>query len=199
LTFNSPLLQNPHDSVVSAPREAIEDTLPDTPARPVNHTDLQRATSVAEEETDLPQQYGTRASDLRFQSSPHIPDSSSIRGDCSDDGEQEPEPSPPTSRADELEWEAALQPHQRAVHEQLLRTSKRVMRHIMDNETAVTDITDIFAADGERLLNLLVEKQSEESTEAFKELKNKRDDLLKELSIASKNLKTQRRQVRDIK
>jgi hypothetical protein len=73
------------------------------------------------------------------------------------------------------------------------------MRHIVDNETAVTDITDVFAADGERLLNLLVEKQSEESTEAFKELKNKRDDLLKELSIASKNLKTQRRQVRDIK
>jgi hypothetical protein len=188
-----------NDSVVSAPREAIEDTLPDTSARPVNHTDLQRATSVAEEETDLPQQYGTRASDLRFRSSPPIPDSSSIRGDYSDDGEPEPEPSPPTSRADELEWEAALQPHQRAVHEQLLRTSKRVMRHIVDNETAVTDITDVFAADGERLLNLLVEKQSEESTEAFKELKNKRDDLLKELSIASKNLKTQRRQVRDIK
>jgi len=70
------------------------------------------------------------------------------------------------------------------------------MRHIVDNEIAVTDIADVFAADGERLLDLLVQKQSEETTEAFEDLKNKRDDLLKELSDASKNLNKQRRQVR---
>ncbi|KAF3044766.1 hypothetical protein E8E12_010410 [Didymella heteroderae] len=184
--------------VVSAPPEAIENTLPDASAQHGNHADLEGQTTLVEEEMDLPQRYGTRASDLRFRSSPPIPDSSSVRGDLSDESEQEPEPSPPTSRADELEWEAALQPHQRALHEQLLRTSKRVMRHIVDNETAVTDIADVFAADGERLVNLLVEKQSDESTEAFEELKSKRQDLLKELSNASKNLKTQRRQIRGI-
>lgn len=186
------------DSVVSAQREAIEDTLPDASVQYVDHADLDGDTAIVEEETEVPQQYGTRASDLRFRSSPPIPDSSSVRGDFSDESEQEPEPSPPTSRADELEWEAALQPHQRALHEQLLRTSKRVMRHIVDNETAVTDIADVYAADGERLLNLLVEKQSQEFTEAFEELKNKSNDILKELSDTSRSLKSKRRQIRDV-
>jgi hypothetical protein len=184
------------ESVISASREAIGDILPDAPAHVVDQADLEGETTLVNDETDLPQQYCTRASDLRFRSSPPIPDSSSVRGGFSDESEQEPEPSPPTSRADELEWEAALQPHQRALHEQLLRTSKRVMRHIVDNETAVTDITDVFAADGERLLNLLVEKQSKESTEKFQELKSKRQDLLNELSNASKSLKAQRKNVR---
>ncbi|KAJ4408102.1 hypothetical protein N0V91_003450 [Didymella pomorum] len=187
-----------NDSVVSAPREAIENTLSDAPAQHADHTGLEGEAVAIQEETDLPQQYGTRASDLRFRSSPPIPDSSSVRGGFSDEDGQEPEPSPPTSRADELEWEAALQPHQRALREQLLRTSERVMRHIIDNETAVTDITDVFATDGERLLNLLVERQREESTEAFADLKNKRQDLLKELSDASKKLKKQRKQVRNM-
>jgi predicted Zn-ribbon and HTH transcriptional regulator len=70
------------------------------------------------------------------------------------------------------------------------------MRHIVDNETAVTDITDVFVGDGERLLDLLLERQSNESAEAFQELAKKRQDLLNELSNTSKSLKALRKQVR---
>ena len=185
-----------NESIVFLPQEAIEDTFSEAPDNPADAVDLNGETTLVGEEMDLPEQYGVKASDLRFRSSPPIPDSSSVRGAFSDESEPEPEPSPPTSRADELEWEAALQPHQRALHEQLLRTSKRVMRHIVDNETAVADIADVFADDGERLLDLLLERQSNESAEAFQELASKRQDLLKELSDASRNLKTQRKQVK---
>ncbi|KAF2630575.1 hypothetical protein BU25DRAFT_418948 [Macroventuria anomochaeta] len=187
-----------YDSIISAPREAVENTLPEVPAQSADQVDLDGDTTLVGEEMDLPEQYRAKASELRFRSSPPIPDSSSVRGDFSDESEPEPEPSPPTSRADELEWEAALQPHQRALHEQMLRTTKRVMRHIVDNETAVIDIADMFADDGERLLGLLLERQSNESAVVFQELASKRQDLLRELSDASKNLKAQRKQIRAI-
>lgn len=89
--------------------------------------------------------------DLRLRSSPPIPDSSSIRDAYSD------ESSPQTSRADEIEWEAAP----RDLHEQLLRTN---------NETTATDVADVFAEDGERLLDLHLERQCGESVEAFQGL-----------------------------
>lgn len=189
-----------NDSVISAPREPVEDTLPlpDAPHEPTGEVDPDGETTLVDDEMDMPGQYGAKASDLRFRSSPPLADSSSVQGAPSDDSEAEPEPSPPTSRADELEWEAALEPHQRALHEQLLRTSKRVVRHIVDNETAVTDVTDTFAEDGERLLDLMLERQSGELAESFQELTKKRQDLLKELSNTSKSLKAHRKQVRAI-
>ncbi|KAF1924377.1 uncharacterized protein M421DRAFT_424830 [Didymella exigua CBS 183.55] len=187
-----------NESIVSAPREAIEDTLPDATIEPANCADFDGETTLVNEDMELPQRKGTSASDIRFRSSPPISDSSSVRGELYDESEQEPDPSPPTSRTDELEWEAALEPHQRALHEQLLRASKRLVRHIVDNETAVTDITDVFAADGERLLDLVVERQGNESAVAFGELSSKRQDLLNELSNASKNLKSLRKQTRAV-
>jgi hypothetical protein len=96
--------------------------------------------------------------DLRLRSSPPIPDSSSIQDAYSDVS------SPQTSRADEIEWEAALQ---RDLHE---RTSKRVVRNLADSETAVTGIADVPEEDGERLH---LERQCGESAEAFQELASK--------------------------
>lgn len=96
--------------------------------------------------------------DLRLRSSPPIPDLSSIRDAYSDVS------SPQTSRADEIEWEAALQ---RDLHE---RTSKRVVCNLVDNETAVTDIADVLEEDGERLH---LERQCGESAEALQELASK--------------------------
>lgn len=183
-------------SIISASREAVEDTLPDGSVLPVDLAGFDAETTLVNEEVELPQQIGTKASDLRFRSSPPVPDSSSVR--LSDESEQEPDLSPPTSRADELEWEAALQPHQRNFQEQLLRISKRVARHIVDNETAVTDITDVFAADGEHLLDRLVDRQGAESAEAFDELESKKQNLLGEFSNVSKNLKAQRKRIRAI-
>lgn len=183
--------------VASASRHANEDGLPEISAQNKNHDNLDGDTTLIGE-ADLPGQAGAQASDLYFRSSPPIPDSSSVRGASTDESEADPELSPPTSRADELEWEAALQPHQRAIHEQLLRTSRRVMRHIVNNETAVTDVTDVFAEDGERLLGLLLERQSDEFTKVFQELAGKRQELLKEFSDASKSLKAQRKQVKSV-
>ncbi|KAJ8116470.1 hypothetical protein OPT61_g2121 [Boeremia exigua] len=183
------------DSVISAPQEVVEDTLPEAADQQENLVNMDGETTLVGEEVDMPEQFVVKAAGLHFRSSPPIPDSSSVR-DASDESEAELQASPPTSRADELEWEQSLEPHQRDLHEQLLRTSKRVVRHIVDNETAVTDITETFANDGERLLDLLLERQSNESAEAFQDLTSKRQNLLKELSDASKNLKLQRKQVK---
>ncbi|KAH6612490.1 hypothetical protein C7974DRAFT_323017 [Boeremia exigua] len=188
----------PKESIISAPQEAVEDTLPQAIDQQPDAANVDGETTLVGEEMDLPEQYTAKASDLRFRSSPPIPDSSSVRDASSDAPEPEPEQSPATSRADELEWEDSLQPHQRDLHEQLLRTSKRVVRNIVGHETAVTDIADVFANDGERLLNLLLERQESESTEAFQELMTKKQSLLKELSDTSKNLKLQRKQLKDI-
>lgn len=183
----------PNEFVVSGPPEAVEDTLLDV----TDHAmDLDDETTLIGEAIDMPKQYGGNAADLRFRSSPPVPDSSSIQDAYSDASEHEPEPSPQTSRADEIEWEAALQPHQRSLHEQLLRTSKRVMRNIVDNKTAVTDIADVFAEDGERLLDLHLERQCGESAEAFQELASKKQDLLKELKEAPKHLRQQKKEVK---
>ncbi|KAJ4312221.1 hypothetical protein N0V94_007564 [Neodidymelliopsis sp. IMI 364377] len=185
-----------NDSIVSAPQEAVDNTIPKVQTILENQIDLEGNTTLVGEELDLPNNYSIKASPIRFRSSPPIPDSSSDYNHSSDASEPEPEPSPPTSRADELEWEAALQPHQRTLQEQLLRTSRRVVRNIVDNETAVTDIADVFAGDGEHLLSLTLEQQSEESARAFQDLASKKQSLLKELSDASRELKTQRKRVR---
>ncbi|KAJ4988352.1 hypothetical protein SVAN01_06130 [Stagonosporopsis vannaccii] len=184
-----------HSDLLDA-QEAIVDALPDAPQREAHAVGPDGETTLVGEDDDMPEQHTAESRDLRFRSSPPIPDSSSARDISSDNSQPEPELSPPTSRADELEWEDALQPHQRDLHEQLLRTSKRVIRHIVDNETAVTDIAGVFANDGERILNLMLERQNNESAEAFRTLARKKQDLLKELSDASKNLKQQRKELR---
>lgn len=186
----------PNESVISAPPEPVEDTLPEGAGQQADMIDLDGETTLIDEDNDMPEVYHGRASALKFRSSPPIPDSSSVREPFSDASEPEPELSPPTSRAEEMEWEASLEPHQRDLHEQMLRTSKRVVRHIVDNETAVTDISDAFADDGERLLGLFIERQSDESAKAFRELAARKEDLLKELTDASKALKRHRKQVK---
>ena len=151
---------------------------------------MEDETTLTSEAIDMPKQYGGNAADLRFRSSPPIPDSSSIRDACS--SEREPEPSPQTSRADEIEWEQ----HQRRLHEQSMSTSKQVVRSIVANETAVTDIANVFAEDGERLVDLDLERQCSESAEAFQELASMKQDLLKELTETSKHLRQQREEVK---
>ena len=177
----------PNDSVISGPPESVEDTLLDEPDRAI---DMEDETTLTSEAIDMPKQYGGNAADLRFRSSPPIPDSSSIRDACS--SEREPEPSPQTSRADEIEWEQ----HQRRLHEQSMSTSKQVVRSIVANETAVTDIANVFAEDGERLVDLDLERQCSESAEAFQELASMKQDLLKELTETSEHLRQQREELK---
>lgn len=72
------------------------------------------------------------------------------------------------------------------------------MRHIVDNETAVTDITEAFAEDGERVLDLMLKRQGVEHAEALENLANKQQELLKALCDTSKSLKAQRRQAKTV-
>jgi hypothetical protein len=107
-------------------------------------------------------------------------------------------PSLPSSQAEEMEWEANLQPHQRALHELLVRISKRVMRHIVDNETAVTDIAQIFARDGEHILNSLLQRHDSDYGIVFSNMVNKKKDLEKELEHAAKHIAIERIRVNAI-
>ncbi|KAF2993311.1 hypothetical protein E8E13_000621 [Curvularia kusanoi] len=179
-------------SVISALPEAIDDTLPDALDYRAGIIDPDDETTLIDRAIDPPERRGEKGYDLQFPSSPPVRASSSVRDGSSD--ASEPEPSPPTSRADEIEWEAALQPHQRNLHDQLLRTSKQVVRHIVDNETAVTDVADAFAEDGERLVDMALERQCEQSAKAFQELAGKKQELLKEFTAASEHLRLQRQQ-----
>ncbi|KAF2809908.1 uncharacterized protein BDZ99DRAFT_562502 [Mytilinidion resinicola] len=59
--------------------------------------------------------------------------------------------------AEEMEWEAALQPHQRAVSDMLLRLSKRFIHHLVDSESALADIVKEYERDGREVINKFVE------------------------------------------
>jgi hypothetical protein len=133
-----------------------------------------------------------KVSPIRFRTSPSSYSSMSA----------EPEPlieSPiPSPHAEEMEWEASLQPHQRALHDLLVRTTKRVMRHIVDNETAVTDIAYIFAKDGEHVLNSFMQQHIVDYDCVFGDMVGKIASLHKELEKAAQYIANERIKVRAI-
>ncbi|KAJ4370538.1 hypothetical protein N0V83_005059 [Neocucurbitaria cava] len=137
-----------------------------------------------------------KASPIYFHSSPPIPGSPSSHSSTSAEPELTSQPPPlPTSQAEEMEWEASLQPHQRAIHDLLIRTSKRVLRHIVDSETAVTDIADIFARDGAHILTTLQQRHDSDYHHVFQDMAVKMEGLKRELERAAKDLLTERRRV----
>ena len=103
----------------------------------------------------------------------------------------------PTSEAEEMEWEANLQPHQRTLHDLLIRTSKRVMRHIVDNDTAVTSIADSFAEDGESVLHEFLQQYIGDSDRFLQDMESKTKCLMKELESGARKLANERRRVSD--
>jgi hypothetical protein len=131
-----------------------------------------------------------QASPLHFRSSPPSGSSSSSHSSTSAaSGPQTPsEIEPPTSDAEELEWESSLQPHQRALHDLLLRTSKRVLRHVVDNETAVTDIAEVFSRDGEHIVNALQQQHDGAYEHVFQNMESKKKGLKKDLERTAKRL-----------
>ncbi|KAK7181409.1 hypothetical protein DPSP01_008711 [Paraphaeosphaeria sporulosa] len=93
--------------------------------------------------------------------------------------ESEPKTDPPvtTSQAEEMEWEASLQPYQRDLKDQLLRVSNRVLQHIIDNESAASDIADTYAKDGRHSLDLLFQSHEQEFNAMHKDVKQKKANL----------------------
>lgn len=131
-----------------------------------------------------------KASSLILRSSPPLPASPSSHSSTSAESNRPPVRS---SEAEEIEWEASLQPHQRALHDLVMRTTKRVLRHIVDNETAVSDIVDMFAKDGEYMLESWLRRHDAEYNIVFQDMENKIKELKKDLGMAVKQLKERRR------
>jgi len=49
---------------------------------------------------------------------------------------------------DEMEWEQSLKPHQRNIADVLGRISRRLVRHLVDSESAVQDVVADYERDG---------------------------------------------------
>jgi len=49
---------------------------------------------------------------------------------------------------DEMEWEKSLKPHQRNITDVLGRISRRLVRHLVDSESAVGDVVADYERDG---------------------------------------------------
>ncbi|CAN9416534.1 unnamed protein product [Alternaria alternata] len=130
---------------------------------------------------------------VKFRSSPPRPGSSSSHGSTSAAPEPLTDPPVPSSEADEIQWEASLQPHQRNLNEVLIRTSKRVMRHIVNNETSVTDIAEMYAKDGDHLINTLIQRHDTDHTQVFEEMENTKTNLRGELERAAKQMAKNRK------
>lgn len=94
------------------------------------------------------------------------------------------EPTLPSSEAEEIGWEKSLQPHQRSLHDVLISTSKRVVRHIVDSETGLDDIAETFATDGECILESLLSQHDDDYKHVFADMESKRGALRKELEYA---------------
>lgn len=144
-----------------------------------------------ESEEPLPTYQGTPTI---FPSSP--PGTPGDHSSTSAEHQSSPPRSPLTSVAEEIEWEATLQPHQRDLHDQLMRVSKQVLRHVVDNETAVTDIADVYASDGEHLLKTMFARQDQEYQELWDDMDAKKVALRKELEKSTRALAKERQRVR---
>jgi hypothetical protein len=138
-----------------------------------------------------------KASEPIFCSSPPgIPGTPSSHSSTSAEPDSSsPAPTVPTSEAEADEWEASLQPYQRALHDLLLRVSKRVLRHVVDNETAVTDIAETFATDGAHLLKNLLGKHEGEYKGLWKDLDAKKTALQEEMESSARALARERKRV----
>ncbi|KAF1945417.1 hypothetical protein EJ02DRAFT_42580 [Clathrospora elynae] len=182
------------DSIAAASQQAIDNHIEQS-SQICDDAFTEGDNTLVNYDEDEPAETKLKASPIHFRSSPPIPGSSSSHSSTSAEYEPVTEPLLPSPEAEEMEWEANLQPHQRALHDLLIRTTKRVVRYIIDNETAVTDIVEIFARDGEHVLNSLVQRQGDDYNHVFEDLEGKRKGLRKELEIAAKQMAKEKQRV----
>ncbi|OAL53204.1 hypothetical protein IQ07DRAFT_504155 [Pyrenochaeta sp. DS3sAY3a] len=134
-----------------------------------------------------------KASPIHFRSSPPVIGSLGSRSSTSAEVEA-PSPSPlPTSEAELMNWEASLKSHQRSLYDSIIRVSKRAIQRIVDSETAVTDIVEVFEKDAEHVLRSLLQEQHREYNHVFGSMENKTKQLKRELEVTAGRLKEDRR------
>jgi hypothetical protein len=180
-------------TILAAPQQAIDHTQTPHPAEAQDDFAGDEALVLDNPEEHLPV---CRASSVNFRSSPPMP-STPNSSHSSTSAELEPSPRSPlrTSEVEEEEWEATLQPHQRVLHDLLMRVSKRVLRHVTDNDTAVTDIADMYANDSEHLMNDMLQRQVAESKDMWESMDGKKAALKKEMTSSLKALAEERKRV----
>ncbi|KAF2112473.1 hypothetical protein BDV96DRAFT_163180 [Lophiotrema nucula] len=146
-------------------------------------------TTLVADDDELP--VATNASPMYFRSSPPPGSPSSSHSSTSAELEPDEEPSSsiPTDQAEEMEWETALEPHQRSIHDELIRISKRVTRHVVGNETVISDIVETYDQDGKHLLERVVERNTSEFEGLFQEAGEKKKKMKYALSKMANNLK----------
>jgi hypothetical protein len=180
----------------AAPRKAVEAAVQSHP-HPVLDADIdvdvdgdQTLVADADDFPPLP-----KPSPVNFRSSPpvaHLTSSNHSSTSADSTPPSERASSIPTEDVEDAEWEESLQPHQRALGDQLHRISKRVLRHIVDHETAVDDIAVMYAEDGEHLLNKYVERHSGEYEKLEKGVEKKKAEMRNELLGVAKNIAKER-------
>ncbi|KAI8935768.1 hypothetical protein NX059_007288 [Plenodomus lindquistii] len=190
-----------HESIMAAPLQLVEDTqlASAAPGIPGQYQYMHGDETLVNNDEDGLGTAGFANSSVNFPSSPPIGGSPSNHSSTSADSDLLPtDPPIPNSDAEELEWEASLNPHQRALHDLLIRTSKRVLRHVVDNEAAVTDIAEIFERDGEHVLRSLLERHDGDYEHVFDELDVEGKRLQNELQDVAEHLAKQRKRIRAI-
>jgi hypothetical protein len=182
------------DLVCTAAQELVDNTQTAPAAEP--RKDLDGDTFINDVSEEQLPTIGKTSDSVHFCSSPPVPGTPSSHSSTSAESESSSPASPiPTSEAEAEQWEANLQPHQRALHDLLIRVSKRVLRHVVDNETAVTDIAEMFATDGTHLLTELLRKQDSEYKVLWKDLDDKKTALQKEMETSARALRRERKRV----
>ncbi|KAK8186410.1 hypothetical protein BC567DRAFT_215833 [Phyllosticta citribraziliensis] len=106
----------------------------------------------------------------------------SVASTLDDDETEEEEDDEPRERnrhPSEMDWEASLKPHQQNLLFVLSRISERLVRHLIDSETAIEDVVAAFEHDGMELVEKMEQAHQQEYelergalTEAKRELKS---------------------------
>ncbi|KAF2749614.1 hypothetical protein M011DRAFT_474973 [Sporormia fimetaria CBS 119925] len=95
----------------------------------------------------------------------------------------------PEAEAEDEEWEASLKPHQREYGARVTRVVRRVLRHVVDSETAVDEVVKTYAEDGQKLIDELAERHREEYAAKSAEVQAQRQEVRREFLRRAEKLK----------
>jgi len=185
------------DSILAAPQQVVDDTQTQHDVDMDGDDTLVDGddTLVNDDSEEYLPTYKDSPPNIYFRSSPPELGTPSSHSSTSAEHEPSPRTPPRSSQAEEMEWEATLQPHQRDMHDLLMRVSKRVLRHVVDNETAVTDIADVYANDGEHYVNELLQRQETECKQLWNNMNDNKSALKNEMGDSLTALAKERKRI----
>ncbi|KAK5148995.1 hypothetical protein LTR04_000214 [Oleoguttula sp. CCFEE 6159] len=99
------------------------------------------------------------------------------------------------SPSDEMEWEASLNPQQRNIIDVLARISHRLVRHLIDEETAVADIATDYERDGTQLIENMQRAHRQEYDAWTAEFESRKKSLAGEFAAPEMRLRRGREDI----